>query len=68
MPPVCHPSQWHLYFGLTSYSEMRDFETMSQALISRSRKAFMSSRDSVFPEVTESTSKVDPIGYSAFVV
>lgn len=33
------------YFDLTSDSEVREFGTMSQALISWSTKAFMNSKD-----------------------
>lgn len=65
--PMCHPSQWYLYFGLTSNSGMRAFGTMSQALINRSRKVLMSSRDSVSLEVTQPPFNVDPISYSALV-
>ena len=56
-------SQWYLCFDLTSDRRVREFWTESQALLSKTGKAFTSSRDVQFPEITLSlcvrlTSKV----------
>ena len=45
-------SQWYLCFDLTSDRRVRDFWTESQALPSKTGKAFTSSRDVQFPEIT----------------
>ena len=45
-------SQWYLCFDLTSDRRVRDFWTESQALLSKTGKAFTSSRDVQFPEIT----------------
>lgn len=55
--------EWYLCFDLTSDRRVREFWTESQALLSKTGKAFMSSRDVHFPEITLSlcvwsTSKV----------
>ena len=49
---MCYLSQWYLCFDLTSHRRVRDFWTEFQALLSKTGKAFTSSRDVQFPEIT----------------